>query len=418
MKNSIFINTVTLLSLVGTISSAQEVQAEKKERIHSVRKVVDQVGKIAEKEVSEVDKVRKMFSDGKVSGQLRVMYSESPEPTRIYTTAVGGIIKYELAEYRGFNAGAAVYTSYDIPFASGEGNQRYIDLSSSEGNYADMSEAYVNYKYQNFDFRAGRQVLNTPLADSDDIRMIQNSFEAYVGTYAYEGVEFMVGNIQRWHGTDVGLDEGWVETGADGTNFAGVTYHDGLEFNLWYYNITELTNAAYFDIGFEYAINDDLSLHMVAQYLNEKELSQSGVAASIYGALTELVAYDVGFNFAFNKSDRRVGKSTFSGFGGGPLFTSMDTTIIDEIAQDRDVLATVIGITYRIDQFGFLYAYGDFSGGENGAGKKEHLIEQNMGTSYNFNEELVISILYSTLQDKLDDLNSWDRIQAMFNYNF
>ena len=46
-----------------------------------------------------------------------------------------------------------------------------------------MAEAYINYKYDTLNFRAGRQVLNTPLADSDDICMIQNTFEAYVATY-------------------------------------------------------------------------------------------------------------------------------------------------------------------------------------------------------------------------------------------
>jgi hypothetical protein len=157
---------------------------------------------------------------------------------------------------------------------------------------------------------------------------------------------------------------------------------------------------------------------MVAQYLNESELDDSGTAASIYGALVEFVAYDVGINISFNQSDRRVGKESFSGFGGGTLFTNMDTTILDDIASDRDVLSIVGGVSYSIDKFGFLYAYGDFSGGKNSAGEKAHLTEQDIGGGYNFNEEFVVAIIYANAKDKIDDANSWDRVQVMLNYNF
>ena len=418
MKRITKSSIVPCLLLLVTTGYAQDLQPEKRDRIHSVRKVVDQVGKIDIKEVSEVDKVRKMFSEGTVSGQLRVMYSESPEPKNVYATAIGGIIKYELAEYHGFNAGAAVYTSFDMPFASGDDNKRYTDLSSSQTDHTDMSEAYVNYKYADLNLRAGRQVLDTPLADTDDIRMIQNSFEAYVASYTLAGIEFMAGHLAKWHGTDAGLDDAWLKTGEKGTNFGGVAYADGLEFNAWYYNITELTNAAYFDLGFEYSVSEELLLHAGVQYLNESELDKSGVSASIYGALFEVVAYDIGLNISFNKSDKREGKESFSGFGGGTLYTNMDTSILDEITADRDSLAIVGGLSYHIKKFGFLYAYGDFNGDKNSLGKKMHVVEQDIGAGYNFNDEFVVALMYVDFEDKKDSTNDWNRVQVMLNYNF
>ena len=404
--------------LISSILYAENEESLKRDRIHSVRKVVDQVGKIETKEISEVDKFRKMFSEGSVSGQLRIMYAESPEAQKLYTTATGGIIKYELAEYHGFNAGAAVYTSYDMPFLSGSGTKRYTDLSSSNENHTDMSEAYINYKYADFNIRVGRQVIDTPLADSDDIRMIQNSFEAYIATYKFAGLEFMAGYLQKWHGVDAVLDNDWTPAGENGTNFGGVTYSDVLEFSAWYYNIPKMTNAAYIDLGLEYPINKDFLLHLGAQYLNETELEKSGTAASIYGALVELVAYDIGFNLSFNKSQRRVGKETFSGFGGGTLYTSMDTSILNDITADRDALAIVTGFSYEINKVGLLYAYGDFSGKANSLGQKEHRVEQDIGAGYNFNDEFIASIIYANLQDKENPSDSWNRIQAMLNYNF
>jgi len=387
-------------------------------RNDSVRAAIDNFAKIEEKEVTEVDKIKKMFKKGKVSGQLKMMYSEVAAPGEAFATAIGGIIKYELAAYHGFNAGAAVYTSYDIPFASGEGAKHNSEMSSDVGHHTDMSEAFVNYRYEALNFRAGRQVLDTPLADSDNVRMIQNTFEAYVATYKISGLEFMAGNIQRWHGSGAGLELGWLETGTDGTNFAGVAYADGVEFDVWYYNITDLAQVAYFDVGIEYNVNETFLLHAMVQYLNESELGNSATAASIYGTLVELVAYDIGLNIAVNKSEKRTGKESFSGFGGGTLFTNMDTMTIDAITLDREALSYILGVVYSYDDLEFLYAYGDFDGESNSRGEKAHIVEQNIGIGYNFNEEFVVGAIYVTQDDKIDSLNSWSRFQVALNYNF
>jgi len=417
MKKILTLGFILSLTL-NTLNAIDNTPDDVNTRNDSVRAAIDSFGKIEEKEVREVDRIKNMFKKGKVSGQLKIMYSESAEPGEAYATAIGGIIKYELAEYRGFNAGAAVYTSYDIPFASGEDIKRSTEMSSDVGNHTDMSEAFVNYKYADLNFRAGRQVVDTPLADTDDIRIIQNTFEAYIATYSYSGVEFMAGNLQNWHGTDAGLELGWVKTGTEGTNFGGVSYADMLEFDAWYYNMTGLTNASYFDLGIEYQVNDDLLLHLMAQYLHQSELENSGVEASIYGALVEVVVYDIGFNIALNKSDKKTDKESFSGFGGGALFTNMDTMIIDEITQDRDALSYVLGIVYSYEDFEFLYAYGDFNGEADSNGDSAHIVEQNIGAGYSLNEEFVVGGIYVVQEDKIDSSNDWTRLQVMLNYNF
>ena len=413
-----YLLTLPLFTLLLTNSlQANEVQSTEK-RIHSVRKVVDGVRRIDDKEVSEVDKARQMFSEGKVSGQLRLMYSKAPDPQDLYSTAIGGIIKYELAEFHGFNAGAAVYTSYDIPALSAETSKRYTDLSSDKGNHTDMGEAYLNYHYDALNLRAGRQVLDTPLADSDDIRMIPNSFEAYTAAYEYSDVKMLAGYISRWHGVDAGLPEEWAKAGEDGTFFGGLSYDKGLEFNAWFYNITELTNATYLDVGAAYPLSKDMLIHLGAQYLNESELANSGVEASIYGAMCEFVLYDIGFNLAFDKSERRANKDTFSGFGGGTLYTSMDTSILNDIAEDREALAIVGGVSYKYEEFGFFYAYGDFNGKENSQGEKAHNVEQDVGASYEFRDEFLVALIYANLQDKLESTKDWQRAQLMLNYSF
>ena len=426
MKDIIAVSLLAYLA-IGQLSASEDVSlgSEKEYNVHSIRKAVDAVGKIEEKDVSMVDSFRRMFTQGKVSGQVRAMYDgynqEAMGVDDAYSTAIGGILKYELAEFKGFNAGVAVYASHNLPFATGSETRQIDELSSVSGSYTEMAEAYVNYKYEDFNFRAGRQVLDTPLADSDDRSMIQNTFNAYVLSYSNSGFEFMVGNIQSWQGVDAGLDEPWLDTGSNGTNFGGVSYNDGLELGAWYYNVTNQTNAAYLELGGNYELNKNMNLHAMAQYLDEKELSGSAIAADIYGAMVEFVAYDLGFGFAYNKSDKKAGRNSFSGFGGGTLFTSMDTMILDEIANDRDAASYVANVNYSFDNFGFLYAYGDFDGNKNGADEKAHVVEQDVSVEYNVNDEFLVSAIYVISQDKESVPKTgydWQRAEIIVNYNF
>ncbi|WP_457743455.1 hypothetical protein [Sulfurimonas sp.] len=413
------------ISLLATNLLAVEVETKSEVRLHSVRENIDKGGVINIKDISITDSFKHMFKDGKISGQIRTIYAgyeqKAQNTPNNYATAIGGKLKYELAELAGFNAGMAFYTSYDMNFATGENLKHNNELSSSKGSYTQTSEAYINYKYKDFNFRAGRQVLDTPLADTDDIRMISNSFEAYVATYDYNGFNFMAGNIQTWQGYDAGLDTPWEKTGKNGTNFGGVSYNDVWELNLWYYNITEQLNALYFESGIQYDINEYSLIHLMVQYLDERELASSGYASKIYGAMAEVVVHGVSFGIAYNKSFTNSSKMSFSGFGGGTLFTSMDTLILDDITEDRNTYSFVPSIGYTIEDFNFLYAYGDFRGDTNTQKKKAHIMEQDISLEYNANDEFLVSCVYAMQKDKENSVKTEhdrNRFQLMVNYNF
>lgn len=418
-------NRISIL-LVALLSVALYGETEVQQRSDSVREAVYEIGKLEEKEVSIVDNFKNMFKNGEISGQVRVAYAgynHKGSTPDTYATAIGGILKYELAEYKGFNAGIAFYASKDITWLSGSNTHRNTELSSSKGEDEDLSEAYLNYRTGNLNFRAGRQVLNTPLADSDDIRMIQNTFEAYVASYDNDGWQLMAGNIQSWHGIDLenGLDDGWRKIGNNGVNFAGAKYYDVWEFQSWYYNISDKLNAFYVDFGVEYPINDSVTIHTMAQYLNEEELNNSGYSASIYGGLFEVVFGGLGINVSYNHTDKKQNKESFSGFGGGTLFTNMDMMILDNISKDREVNAIVSGLGYNHENISLIYAYGDFLGKADTNGDKAHIVEQNFNIEYNVNDEFLVAFIYVLSEDKQNALKTeydYDRMQFMINYNF
>jgi len=422
MRKIIKISLLTFF--VTTTIYASESQEHLKIK-HSVKNTIDNVGKLQTKKVSVVDNFKRMFEDGKVSGQARVEYAgynqKKSNTEDTYATALAGILKYELAEYSGFNAGVAFYTSQDLAVATGKNSKRNTELSTSSGAYTELQEAYLNYKLKDINLRVGRQVLDTPLADSDDIRTVQNSFEAYIVSYSIDSVELMAGHIMSWQGSDAGLATKWTDTGTDGVNFAGTVYSDTIEFNLWYYNITGLTNAVYTDVGASHEFNKEINLHATLQYLSESELDNSGIEASIYGVFVELDLYDFRFSIAYNKSKQKIGKESFSGFGGGTLFTNMDTMILDNLTKDRETNTFVTGISYEIENFAFIYAYGSFEGDKDTSGTKESIVEQNFVIEYTPSEEFLIAAIVTTEEDKENQVktdNDFIRSQIVVNYNF
>lgn len=418
-------NRLNLFLLIICFTTALIAEEVKVKKSTSMRKVIDSASKVIVKDVSTVDKFKNMFEDAKVSGQVKMLYGSYDQKKQgsqdTYATALGGILKYELAQFNGFNAGVALYTSYDIPFATGQGSAQNSELSSSKGHYTDVHEAFINYQYNDFNFRAGRQTLDTPLADSDDIRIIQNTFEAYVASYDFDAFHFMAGRINNWQGFDADLDDGWNKTGQNGTNFLGAVYSDTFEYSLWYYNITDVTNAFYADIALNYDVTPKLSLNVMAQYLKESELAQSGYDVDIYGAMTEVNYKDLGVYVAYNATDASNQKQSFSGTGGGTLYTSMDTMILDVIAIDRKAQAFVSGISYNYNNFNFLYAYAAFIGKKNSSGQKADIVEQDIGFEYNINDQFILSAIYVMDEDRQNSIkteNDWNRAQVMLHYNF
>lgn len=414
----------TLLATPALIAHDIEISDETNKQVQSVREAIGNIGETEDKNVSAANALANMFKNGKVSGQIRATYAgyDYKNDTDTYATALGGQLKYELADYNGFNAAAAFYTSNDIGFATGEGTKHNNELSSSAGHYTDVTEAYINYKKDGLNFRAGRQMIDTPLADSDDIRMIPNTFDAYIATYTTDNLTLLAGNLQKWQGYDATLDNGWQKTGEYGTWMASAAYStDKIDASLWYYSITRRLSAYYGETSFSYPYNDDIKFTGALQVLIEREQSHSNEEADIYGASAEFNFYGIGVNFAYNKAIVGSGKQTFSGFGGGTLFTSMDTMILDNIAVDRDAQSFVTGISYTYNNLNLLYAYGDFEGNKNSSDQKAHIIEHNLGCEYDFNDNFRLSAVYAiedNVIDTSDTSTNFDRLQIMAIYNF
>ena len=425
--------TLLLLTIMfATILFGQDIISQQnREAPHSVQDTLNLPKAPGITNLDIVSHVKHMLKDGEFSGQFMTMYAgynsasnAAGSDTSTYATSVGGQIKYALAKLDGFNAAAAVYASWDILPLSGDisqGHQNY-ELSSTSGKYTSLAEAYVNYNHDNFNLKAGRQVLQNPLVDNDPIRIIQDTYEAYIATYLYRDLTFTAGNVQKWQGYDAGLINHFTTVGKNGLWLGGVEFSNkNIDSSLWFYNILDMTNATYADISYHDNLIPNLFLHVSAQYINEQEINNSGISSNVYGSMIELISHGFNFFAAYNGAIVPKHKQSFSAFGGGPLYTSMDTMIIDNIAIGRDAQAFVISPSYTYKNLSFIYAYGNFTGNANSQRIKAHIIEQDARVQYKPNDKLTLALMtavYNNVQDPREAGGHWTRVEGYMAYNF
>ena len=229
---------------------------------------------------------KEMFSNGQASGEFRFgYYMIDPNGSKARSaTAVGGQIKIETASLNGFKFGSAIYTSHAILALSGkqEDGEFANFLTSSKKRYTEIAEAYFDYTLDDFDIRIGRQLIDTPLADSDDIAMTPNTFEAVMATYVVKnlGITILGANIQRMQGTDTNYENvtagSWMDVGNKSTNMLATIYkNDNVKASFWYYDIGKLTKAIYTDVTASFKLLNDIQMVIGAQYLKENEEENS-----------------------------------------------------------------------------------------------------------------------------------------------
>ncbi len=382
--------------------------------------------------VSSFDKA---FEQGNVSGNIRVAYinQDNAIGADSYATSIGGELKYETAKFYHTSFALSTFISQKVSPLSGDfdKDELNLDFFDSDGSsFAYLGEAYIDYNYKNFDVRIGRQKLDTPLNDRDDIRMVPNTFEAV--TIGYGGIEdfvFMAGYITRWAGFDSGEDISAFKdipgdisaTGEHGSHayLAGVMNSsvENLDLQAWYYDFDKLAGVLYADAVYESNYNDNIPLSLGLQYAHYHEKSSSMVEGNVYG-----VNFATGYNIfnisaAYNSVDTQNGKIIVIGHGGGPYFTSMEEMTIDAISNAQ---AYVVSADMELFQnLTLSYAFGHFDG-KDGLSDVEYE-ENDVILAYQFYEKLDVEASYADINDKKNSGSGdtgYKRGLVRLNYNF
>lgn len=441
-------------------------------------------GLIASGNLNAAEDLSSMFSEGKVSGQIREFsISRSVDYSNVtkkdYTrkaNAIGGHLKFETADFKGLSFGTAFYTTNG--FALGDRNDNTdVDptlLGKNNESYSILGEAYLQYKYENTTFKGGRQKLDTPLAGSDDARMLPNLFEAYLlintdipdttliaghvtkfaqGTFgrAY-GAGGMLGATSGYSAVDASNQVGDFEnmgTYAVGKSTSGVsvvsaTYTGvkGLKVQLWDYYAHDILNAVYGQVDYSWncLLSDSVKPFVAAQFIKEddigdnllKGLGGTGDIDSFYYGLklgfkvenfTAYVAYsETTDNSA---TDAPYENAIITPWGGMPAFTQGMVTRHMFLAGTE---ATKVAASYNWKSFGpdlstTLY-YADFDMAANNGYTNGDASE--IGFDVIYKPKFVKNLSLRVRGNYADDFNvnatgdtvGWDEYRFIANYNF
>jgi len=308
------------------------------------------------------------FKEGKASGQIRAFYIDRDYKPGVNRdgAAAGGYLKYETDSFYGFNAGAAFYTTNKLDHKSAVSGENDITLFGPNGdNETYLGEAYLQYKYGNTSFKAGRQKLDTPLAGSDDVRMLPNLFEAYVLTntdvkdttfIAAHVTQFAAGtfanayNYTSGTGDVLALTSGYSGV-ANATNYVGnftnmgmyAIGHDtkgvsvaaavysgipGLKLQLWDYYAYDILNAVYAEANYGWSMGGGVAPYVAAQYIKEDDVGSSyatKVNSDFVGAKAgvKVANFDLYGAVSHNSKDSAaaINGGTITPWGGMPAYT-------------------------------------------------------------------------------------------------
>lgn len=333
------------------------------------------------------DDVATMFSEGKVSGQAREFtISREYDDTRPVSgnvgrdymrkaNAIGGYLKYETGAYNGVSLGAAVYGSFGFGLRTPRDDYYQVDptlLGKNNENLLYLGEGYLQYKKDNTTFKGGRQKLDTPLAGSDDARMLPNLFEAYMLTNTdIKDTTLIAGHITKFaQGTFGRVYDAHASAGnavlsatsgyslvdsrnqvgdftnmgkyAIGENTAGVSVVaavysgiSGLKLQLWDYYAHDILNAVYADANYGWIFSNGVAPYAAVQWINETDVGSNGVSTSANKLATinsDFVAGKVGVKVAnfdlygaishnSKDSSSAINGGTISPWGGSPAYT-------------------------------------------------------------------------------------------------
>ncbi len=342
-----------------------------------------------------------------VSGQIRFGYTNTEDGTgnSVESAAIGGKLGYVSPSWNGISVGATGYTTNALGNLDDDG----FFLNSRGGpngeGYSIIGELWLQAEFANTAIKIGRQEIDTPFADTDDIGMIPDTFEGVVITNtSLANTTITAMHLDKGAGVDAPIPEKFTDLTdkGDGVSALGVSYEtDKWNAQFWHYkqdnNAGNATNITYVEAG----INPLENLELGVQYANESYAV--GGNAKVWGAEASYGMGDFTVTADYNKVSGDNGiQGTIGGIGGGPFFTSAEQNIIDDTAN---IKAKAIGIEYSgIKNLALSVRKVNFDQGVSD--------ELDLTADYQIRDNLTAQLIYSDMDE------AGKNTRFFVNYNF
>ena len=353
-----------------------------------------------------------------VDGYVRGTYQHHDvKDDRVYKDdAIGGKLHFETASTDGVSLGASYYGTTEV---FNDDNKGLIPLrGESHKSYAILGELYLKYESENSMLKVGRQEIDTPFAQTDDIGMIPNTFESAIFTNkGIEGTTIFLGQINKMAGVDAEVVDKFTKVnGSKNMQVVGVTYEgvENLALSGWYYRLKggDIDKISYLEANYQ----DDFanySYELGVQY--SKQSHSTGEDVKVLGGTVAINSKSSGVTVSTAYSKVKNGVAN-SGFGGGPFFSNSEYLIIDNAGESGT--AKWMGVEFDGSRFGY-------SGLTLGLAKvtletdlDREASEMDFVASYDFNDNMELHLIYSDLKALNVGEDDAKHLRVFANYNF
>ena len=358
------------------------------------------------------------LSECKADGYLRAGFQNHKIDNKEFKDlSIGAKLHIENSITDNISWGASFYASNKLKYNDGMGVPFF---DSNNNSYAILGEAYIESTFKNSSLKIGRQELDTPFADSDDIAMIPNSFEAAIFTSNYlANSSIFLGYIKRWAGVDAPKPEKFTSMqNGKGVGVFGITYEgiNNLKLSSWYYKLNskksgDLKNILYLEATYSNNIANNIEYEVAFQYAKQSFLNQQD--ANILGANLSINSKNSGlsFDFAYNRVTKN---SATNGFGGGAFFTSAEHLTIDGMGSN--IKAYKAGFKWdasaiNLNGLSLEYNYLKIKSNNKSAKESDYLL------NYEINKNLNLSLIYSDAKDYINS-EKFKNLRFFANYTF
>ena len=425
------------LMLINLIKQFQKKKAE----------VLEQSGLIHSKVAGRFEVVKEDSKGIELFGKIKAAYIDSAhkisaKPNKIekHASSIGGELGINSAEYKGFMLHGALYVSQGLNFLNPSKNDLNEDFFTTDRkSFAYISEASINYNSNILQAKLGRIKVETPYANSDDIRMAANTFEGAWANIDYtSNLKTQLLYLNRWAGYDSQNEDedlsqdkfkNLVNNDSSGMYGASLNYKyaKNSELSLWYNHIDKMATIIYGEVvGIYFIDGDNLHIDYGLQASHISELNNSDVDGNVYGAMSILHYNGAFLGAAYNVALSDSGKYITNGFGGGPYYTSLDEATISSISESyalsglssskNKAQAFRIGAGYEfkdssLDGLVIEFVYGELY---NNVGR---IKEKDTILTYEFSERFNVEAIYTNYESTCDR-NTFDRTLVRLDYSF
>jgi len=341
------------------------------------------------------------------------------DDSKVQGWAGGGWLAYKsglLADT--FYIGATLYTSQPIFAPSDHGGT--LLLTSNQNALNTLGEAYVGAKFAGHGLVVGRQLIDTPLINRRDNRMIPMTFEAVTlrsDTGKNARFQYMAGYIQRFRPRDsndfVSVSEGFgVDEFDTGTPFAWFAFHpnERLSFAAMNYWVEDIVNTGYIEGIYRFPRREMgpqfiLATNLITQHsVGSDQLT--GSSFSTYQGSARLTADFGDLQLMAVGSTTGTGAAINFPLGTKPNYTDFQQSSFDRAGED----AAGIGASLKLGRIGLKdvtatawYVWG------------WDAIDASTGAALPDRRELDLALRYQPSDGHLKGLSVWARYGEVFS---